>query len=126
MKSKYLNPIISSAQNNAWLETHFLEKITEKEFEEMTKLNFKDFAEALSYGLRNLSSNNDKEKPEGFDKVSKSDIYKEVKEISEKFKLLPGDIGRISSWGTKDGKPVLIDAGLTRKVFDEFYEDKSS
>lgn len=126
MKSKYLNPIISCAKNYAWCETHYLEKITEKEFEKMTDIPFADFDLAIRYGLRNVSGNTDKDKPENFDEVAKSDIYKELKDIGEKFKLLPGDMARISSWGTKDGKPVLIDAGLTRDIFDEYYEDSSS
>ena len=126
MKSKYLNKIISHAKNYAWLETHFLEKITEKEFEEMTGLKFKDFDEAISYGLKNVSENTDTKKPENFDKVSKSDIYKEIKDVGEKFKLMPGDVGRISSWGSKDGKPVLIDAGLTADVYADYYEDSTT
>ncbi len=125
MKSKYLNPIISAAKNDAWIETHFLEKISVKEFEEMTGIKFDDFDEAISYGLKNVSGNSH-DKPENFEKVSKSDIYKEMKDIGEKFKLMPGDLGRISSWGEKDGKPILIDAGLTADVFADFYEDSSS
>jgi hypothetical protein len=126
MKSKYLNPIISCAKNHAWCETHYLDKITEKDFKEMTDLDFEDFGLAIRYGLKAVSGNTDKDKPKNFEKVSKSDIYKEMKDIGEKFKLLPGDMARISSWGTKDGKPILIDAGLTRDIFDEFYEDSSS
>ena len=67
-----------------------------------------------------------KARGKNFDEVAKSEIYKEMKRIGEKFKLMPGDIARISSWGTKDGRPVLIDAGLTKDVFDEFYDDSSS
>jgi hypothetical protein len=126
MKSKYLNKIISRAQNDVWLETHFLEKITEKQFESMTDIRFDDFGDSIRYGLKKISINSDVDKPENFDEVSKSDIYKEIKEIGEKFKLLPGDIARISSWGEKDGQPVLIDAGLTRDIFDEYYEDSTS
>lgn len=126
MKSKYLNEIISCAKNFSWCETHYLEKITEKQFEQITKLKFDDFGDSLRYGLKGVSGNSEAEKPENFEKVSKSDIYKELKDIGEKFKLLPGDLARISSWGTKDGRPVLIDAGLTRDIFDEYYEESSS
>jgi hypothetical protein len=126
MKSQYLNPILSCAKNYAWCETYFLDKITEKEFKAMTGLEFNDFGDSIRYGLRNVSGNTDKEKPEHFDEVAKSDIYKEMKDIGEKFKLLPGDMARISSWGTKNGRPVLIDAGLTRDIFDKYYEDSSS
>ena len=126
MKSKYLNKILSCAKNFAWCEVPYLEKITEKQFEEMTGLKFNDFGDAIRYGLKDISGNADKEKPENFDKVAQSDIYKELKDIGEKFKLLPGDMARISSWGSKDGRPVLIDAGLTRDIYDEFYEESSS
>jgi len=126
MKSSYLNKIISCAKNYAWCETHYLDKITEKDFEKMTGLDFEEFGDAIRYGLKEMSGNTDKKKPKNFDEVSESDIYKEMKDIGEKFKLLPGDMARISSWGTKDGKPILIDAGLTRDIFEEFYEDSSS
>lgn len=126
MKSKFLNEVISHAKNYTWMQTHFLEKITEKEFEEMTGLDFDDFGESIRYGLRDVSGNKDIEKPKNFDKVEKSEIYKEMKKIGEQFKLMPGDLARISSWGTKDGRPVLIDAGLTADVFSDYYDSSSS
>jgi uncharacterized protein YpmB len=126
MKGKFLNKVLGCADNHAWIEVCYLEKITEKEFEEMTDIKFDDFGEAIRYGLRKISSNKDLEKPNNFDEVSKSALYKEVQEVAEEFKLLPGDIARISSWGEKDGHPVLIDAGLTRDIYDEYYEDTSS
>lgn len=121
MKSKFLNEIISCAKDNSWLETHYLDKITAKEFEKMTGLEFEQFGDAVRYGLKSADS-----KPKGFSDVEESDIYKEMKRIGEKFKLLPGDIARISSWGTKHGRPILIDAGLTEDVFDTFYDSTSS
>jgi hypothetical protein len=125
MKSKFINKTISSAKNNSWMQTHFLDKITTKDFEEMTGLDFDDFGDGIRYGLKNVSGHSDKEKPKNFDKVSKSEIYKEMKKIGEKFKLMAGDLARISSWGTKDGHPVLIDAGLTKEVFSEYYESST-
>ena len=126
MKSKFLNQIIKHADNYAWMETHYLDKITTKEFEEMSGIPFSDFEEAIRFGLKNVSENTDLKKPKNFDKVAGTEIYKEMKRIGEKFQLMPGDLARISSWGTKDGRPVLIDAGLTADVFANFYEDDSS
>jgi hypothetical protein len=125
MKSKFLNEVIGCADNYSWMMTHYLDKITGKEFEEMTKIPFSDFDEAIRFGLKNVSENTGLTKPKNFDQVAKSEIYKEMKRIGEKFKLMPGDIARISSWGTKEGRPVLIDAGLTADVFADFYEDNS-
>lgn len=126
MKSKYLNEVISHAKDYSWMRTHYLDKITTKEFEEMTDLNFDDFGEAIRYGLRKVSGNTDMGKPKNFDDVEKSGIYKELKKIGDEFKLMPGDLARISSWGTKDSRPILIDAGLTKDVFSKFYESSSS
>lgn len=126
MKSKYLNEIIKHAKNYSWIETHYLDKITVKDFKKMTGLDFEDFGQSIRYGLRNVSGNIDKEKPKNFNEVSKSEIYKELKEIGNKFHLMPGDLARISSWGAKDKHPILIDAGLTKEVFEDFYESDSS
>lgn len=122
MKSKYINKIIKHADNYSWLETFYLDKIMEKDFEDMTKVNFKDFGIAIKYGLKEVSGNTDKNKPKNFDKIEKSDIYKEMLRLGKKFKLMPGDLSRISSWGMKNNQPVLIDAGLTKKIFEKFYE----
>jgi hypothetical protein len=35
---------------------------------------------------------------------------------------MPGDLSRISSWKKRDNKPVLVDMGLTKKVFDDYYD----
>lgn len=122
MKSKFLNKIIKHADNFSWIETYYLDKITTKDFEKITGLDFDDFGDSVRYGLKEVSGNSDREKPEDFDKIEKSEIYKEIRDIGKKFKLMPGDLARISSWGKKDGKPVLVDAGLTKEVFEEFYE----
>ncbi len=125
MKSKFLNKVIGHAKDYSWMQTHYLDKITVKDFEEMTDINFIDFDKAIRYGLKNVSGNTDKEKPKNFDEVEKSEIYRELKRIGNQFKLLPGDLARISSWGTKDGRPVLIDAGLTKDVYAEFYDSST-
>lgn len=122
MKSKFLNKIIGNAKKYSWIETHYLDKITEKDFKKMTGIEFEDFGDSIRYGLKKVSDSS-KSKPKNFDEVSKSEIYKEMKRIGEKFELMPGDIARISSWGTKDNNPILIDAGLTKDVYEEFYED---
>lgn len=130
MKSPYLNKLLKKAKNHAWINMQFLDKITEKEFEKMTGLDFDDFGEAIRYGLKSVSDNSGMEKPDNFDEVSKTKVYKELYNVGKEFKLMPGDMARISSWGTKDNHPVLIDAGLTKEIFDKYYDsgatDRSS
>ena len=126
MKSKFLNEIIDYSKDYNWIQTHFLEKIKASDFKEMTGIDFNDFGDSISYGLKNVSDSPDKKKPDSFNEVSKSEIYKEMDKIGKKFKLMPGDLSRISSWGIKDDHPVLIDAGLTKDIYEDFYEDSSS
>ena len=123
MKSKFVNKIISKSKNNIWLETHYLDKITEKQFKKMTDIDFEDFGKVMRYALKNITNNSDKKKPAKFDEISKSEIYKELKRLGTQFKLMPGDLAKISSFGAKDGHPILIDAGLTKDIFEEFYDE---
>lgn len=123
IKSKFLNPVLNHAKNYSWVTSPFLQKISEKDFEKMTKVDFDLFGKAIRYGLKNVSENSDKKKPQNFPEVMDSEIFQEMKKLGNKFRLMPGDLARISSWGTKNNKnPVLIDSGLTKKIFDEYYD----
>jgi hypothetical protein len=126
VNSKYINKALSCAPNYAWIEVPYLEKITVKDFKNMTDIDFEDFGEALRFSLKKISGNTDTEKPEKYDEVSKLPIFKEISEIGKRLDLMPGDLARISSFGKKDNHPVLIDVGLTKKVFEDYYEDSSS
>lgn len=121
LKCKFINPTTKSDKDGVWKISPCLDKITEKEFEELCSINFKDFTEALSYGLKDVSGEK-KFKPKCFEEVEKSEIYKDLVKIAKEYKLMPGDMGRISSWGKVDDHPTLLDAGLTREIYDEYYE----
>lgn len=126
MKSKYVNQTLKADPNGLWIIAPYLEDVTEKEFEEMIGIPFEDFGEALRYGLREISGNLDNPKPDNFAKIEKTDIYRELIKLGKEFELLGGDLARISSWRQKDKHPVLADAGLTKDIYDEFYEDTGS
>ena len=124
-KSKHVNPVLSHSKNYFWVEVPFLEKITTKQFEELCDVNFDDFSKSLQYGLKHLENSSQK-KPSKFDKISQCDLYKDILEVAKKLNLLPGDLIRISSWGTKNNVPVLIDVGLNKKVYEEHYSSSKS
>lgn len=126
MKSPFLNKLIKKAKNHAWINMTFLDKITEKEFEKMTGVKFGDFGKAINFGLKDVSDSPGKKKPKNFEEISKTKVYKALYNAGKEFKLMPGDMARISSWGTKDGHPVLIDAGLTKEIYDKYYEGGST
>lgn len=117
IKSKYINKIISSSKDNVWMQTHFLKKITEKQFKKLTDINFNDFGDAIRYEFKK-----EKSKPDEFDSISETSFFKEIKKIIKENSLATGDIIRISSWGQKDNYPILLDTGLTSKIYKDYYE----
>lgn len=126
IKSVYLNRVLKHAQNYSWVETPYLDKITEKEFEKMTGVSFNNFDEAIRFSLKKISENTGLKKPDNFGKTSSTVIFKEIDKMGRELDLMPGDLARISSFGQKDNHPVLMDSGLTKKVYEDFYEDPSS
>jgi hypothetical protein len=125
MKSKYVNPTIFADKQGYWRVAPFLEKINEKDFEQMTGIDFKQFGDALRYGLRDLS-NGEHEKPNNFERIAKTELYQDLVRLSKTFRVLPGDLARISSWAVKDGHPMVLDMGLTREIYDTYYDDSDS
>ena len=118
-KSPLINNIIKCDKDNIWIEVDYLKKITATEFEDMTSINFKDFDEVLSYEFK---TGKKPKKPKNFEEITENIFYKKVKDICKKFNLAHGDVGRISSWGTKNKLPVLIDTGLTNEVHKKHYK----
>jgi uncharacterized FlaG/YvyC family protein len=122
---KYLNLVTKNAKDYSWVITPLAKKITEREFYDKTGINFKEFGECVKYAMRELSTK-ERTKPEDFDKISQEAIFKEIVEIGLKYKLMPGDIARISSWKIKDDVPVLVDLGLTQEIYKKFYAKKKT
>ena len=120
-ESKFINKVINHSHNYSWIESKFLKKITEKQFQKMTGVDFDDFGDCIRYALKSISGSK-KEKPDDYKEISEIPLFKELKEIAKKNHLLGGDIARISSFKTNGEYPILVDLGLTKKIFDKFYE----
>lgn len=126
LKSNYLNNSLRHSNHYYWAEFPFLEKITEKQFQEITGINFKDFGNAMRFGLKNVSQQSNQTIPKNFNKIKNKEIYQTMRNIAKKYDLMPGDLAKISSWGLKNKSPALIDAGLTKKVFELHYNSSTS
>lgn len=120
-KCKYLNSTKNTAKDFSWIEVAYFDKISSKQFEDLLGFSFNDFCDCIKYSLKKISDS-DLDKPKCFDKISKSEFFKEIIDVSLKFKLMPGDLVRISSWGTNGDYPILLDAGLTKEIYDKFYD----
>ena len=119
--SRYINKVIDNSKKYNWITTAYLDNLTEKEFKELIGYNFKDVGECILYSLKDVFDEKVK-KPKNFDEISKISFFKDIVNIAKEHKLIPGDLCRISSWKKKNNNPVLVDMGLTKKVFEEYYD----
>lgn len=123
--SKYINKVTKTSEDFSWIMTPLANKITERQFFDITGINFKEFGEVVKYIMRELSTK-ERPKPESFEELKDENIVKEITDIGLKHKLMPGDIARISSWKVIDDTPVLVDLGLTQEIYKKFYAKKKS
>ena len=121
MKSKFLNKILDKSPKHFWLEVNFIDKINPDQFKKILGFDFEDFKKTLRFLI-----GKNKSKPNKFNKIKELDLVKDMVRLCEDFDLVSGDIVRISSWGEKDGNLILIDSGLTRKIYETYYDSNSS
>lgn len=126
MRTKHVNGALDSDPDDKWILAEKAEKITAEDFEKLTGLTFQEFSDAISYGLRNISGGSDVKKPKDFDKISENEFYHDIWSVASEHNLLPGDLVRMSSFKKIEDRIVLVDAGLTREIYDEFYDKKKT
>lgn len=51
-----------------------------------------------------------------------SAFFKNIKKIAKHYDLLYPDVKSITSWGTLDDRPVLIDYGCTNELYDYYFD----
>lgn len=58
-----------------------------------------------------------------FNVSSKRELFEidELQKIKKNYNLILGDFGKESSWGTINGRPVIIDYGFTTSVRKRYY-----
>jgi len=126
MRSKHVNGAIESDAEDIWIMAEKADKLSVEEFEDLTDISFDDFSQAIMYDLRNLSKSTSSKKPKNFDEISKNEFYKDIHRVGSKYNLIPGDLSRISSFKKIKDRVVLVDSGLSREIYDEFYEKNKS
>jgi len=117
---KYINAVIDS-DGKYWLEAKYLKQLNSSDFEKLVGISFYKFSKCLNFALNEVSDSNHP-KPDYLDEVKDLDIFKELVKIGKKYKIMPGDMIRISSYCQSNGYPVLIDFGMTKDVFYKYYD----
>jgi hypothetical protein len=123
MQRPCTNHVLVADAKGKWIIIRFTETVSKESFKKMTGLGFDSFMNALFYKF-----NNDSDKwsrPKNYEEIKKHPLFKCMVELTADCDLQIGDIDKPSSWGELDGRPVLRDYGLTREVWDKFYDDDS-
>lgn len=107
-----------------WLVVKKAEKITEKQFQSLTKLNFKTFSKILSEQHLWLNGKIKTMAEDSEKIIEDSELLQNVIDLVGSFDMLPGDLTRISSWGKIGNNAVIVDCGLSQTVYNTHYRKK--
>lgn len=114
--------LISFDDNNSWSVFEKVDTITKEEFEELSQTTLPKLHDVLKYKKdrirKNIEIDYKKEQ-----QIQNNKLLNELAGLIENFNLSVGDMVRISSWGKKNGKVLLIDFGLTSDIYKKYYKN---
>jgi len=117
--SPYVNLVLDHCPNFTWVTTNKADKITPKQFEQLSQIPFDLFADAIRAKIK-------KENPKKLQPYLDHPMVNDIAKITKQHQLMTGDLARISSYGAINDQLVLIDLGLTREIYKQFYATPNS
>jgi len=120
----FTNPVLAADIKGKWILVRFTDNINKEQFKKLSGFDFDPFMDALFYKFNNESD--DWKKPKNYKEITSSLLFKELSKLVLDCDSQIGDLDKINSWGSLDGKLVLRDIGLSRDVYEEFYKDSES
>lgn len=124
MQRPCTNHVLIADAKGKWIIVRFTDTVSKESFKKLTGFSFDSFMNGLFYKF-----NNESEKwspPKHYEEIEQSDFFQCMAGLILDCDLQIGDIDKPSSWGELDGKAVLRDYGLTRKVYKDYYKDDNS
>ena len=120
--------VFETCNDDFFVEMELAKKVSPSRFKALTGLDLKELDSYLRKwqlehrGQRSYFS----VKPEVIEKIESNEFASNLMSLIGDYDMEVGDYGRASSWGEvlRNGKPtiVLIDFGLTRTVWEDFYK----
>jgi hypothetical protein len=118
-------PVIAADAKCKWIIMRATEPLTKSEFKDMVGFGFDQFMNALFAKFNNEDDKNFPE-PRDYKEIERCELFSEVAELVFKTDNLLGDLSKISSWRTLNGRPVISDFGLTKSTYSKYYSSDSS
>lgn len=113
--------LIMFSDDCSWNVFEKVEPVTKEEFEKLTNITLTILHELLKYKKDRKRKNIDVDyKKEN--QIQNNKLLNELSQLIERYNLSVGDMVRISSWGQKNGKVLLIDFGLTSEIYQKYYK----
>lgn len=126
--------VFETSDDNYWVEMELAKKVSPKRFQELVGVSLKDIQDIL-VALRDAnrpSAYQNREQvrikeQEALQKVENNDFLSSLWDMIMNYDMsYPADFGRVSTYGEviREGKSeiVIIDFGLTRSTFEDFYK----
>jgi hypothetical protein len=114
-----VNRVLVADPTGKWIIVRWTESINEERFEELVGIDFQQFGKAIFYSGNNERHDNI---PRNYATIIDHPFYKCLMKLVMNNQLQIGDICKASSFGELDGKVVLRDYGLTKQVFERYYD----
>lgn len=118
------NPVVVADAEGKWIIIKHTSPITKEKFKDIIGFGFDQFMNALFYKFNNESD--EWSPPKDYEEIERSDFFKCLSLLVLECDLQIGDLDKPSSYGELDGKVVLRDYGLNRKVYDKYYAKNNS
>jgi hypothetical protein len=118
------NKVVMADAEGKWVIMRNTDPLSVEEFKKIVGVGFKQFMNAIFYKFNNESRNWDE--PRDYTEIEKNKLFIEVAELIFNNDLQIGDLDKKNAWRLLDGRPVIVDWGLTRSTFDTFYDKEDS
>jgi hypothetical protein len=121
--------VFDTDSSDFWIEMEFAKKVNKGRFEQLTGVNLDDLKAYLG-SKKNYSFDRYKPQvpPEVVARLKDNAFLESLDQLNADYDMATGDQARPSTYGevVRDGKPtiVLVDFGLTKTVYDDFYKVK--
>jgi hypothetical protein len=108
-----------------WLEMELCVKINHAKFKQLTGVNFREFSNMIHYEKERVTSRTDRliiSQPPNYDELIENEFIMDIVDYMNNYDIPFGDLIRINTYGENyDNEIVIVDYGLTQKVFDDYY-----
>lgn len=128
--SSIVTKVFESDENNIFVEMEYAKKITPSLFKKIVGVSIKELHHYLLYYFAQFNRKKwgyAVAAPDDIERFTENDWIKELIDLYHYFNILiPGDFGRISSYGLvlRNEIPtvVITDFGLTNQVYQDYYK----